>query len=497
MSNHGNRLGDLLKSVALAVAVPGLAAASPLPQQAYSNDAPVESLDKSGPYVGTTFGIGGGKGETEIPAANIATGTITTTTVSGGLVTGYQKLLGKYLVGVEADVAVNGNSGYAPNFLDRFTVENPWFATARARFGYSFGLMTPYLTGGVALGGIHSFDKSRNTGIFNDEMRTQTGLVVGAGIGASVTDKSDVHIEMLEFSYPNYDSMITNNSPSLAYRSQLNETLFRAAWVYRFTAKDHDAPANQSSSKGPTDGHLPVGTLSGIDVGAQLSQYDYSEHVLPNTTFVTQDGLKYGGGATATQAFRGRGFVSLDTRFGYGENDYKGSGTQNNLPDYLAEGRILGGKDFFFKGDGMQPVDFSPFVGIGFRYLYNDARGTTSIGSLGYRRYSHYLYIPLGVTNRIRVTDNSRISTTLEYDRLIFGWQESDLADTGIKGYQNVTNDQYSGYGLRGSVRYEYGRWSTGPYFNYWDISKSTSNVQTNEPRNQTLEYGVEARYRF
>jgi hypothetical protein len=42
-----------------------------------------------------------------------------------------------------------------------------------------------------------------------------------------------------------------------------------------------------------------------------------------------------------------------------------------------------------------------PYAGLGFRYLYNDLRGTSSTGAIGYRRESHYFYVPLGVTLRV------------------------------------------------------------------------------------------------
>ena len=161
------------------------------------------------------------------------------------------------------------------------------------------------------------------------------------------------------------------------------------------------------------------------------------------------------------------------------------------------------GKDFVFEQLNGVPVDFSlaPYIGIGYRNLLNDSRGITSIGKRGYRRDSEYLYIPIGVTHRFLLDDSSRISTNIEYDQLVEGWQTSYLNDFSAQQV-NIVNGQYSGYGLRGNLNYERANWSAGPFFYYWNINRSdlargAGNSEWLEPHNDTLEYGLQARYRF
>jgi hypothetical protein len=125
--------------------------------------------------------------------------------------------------------------------------------------------------------------------------------------------------------------------------------------------------------------------------------------------------------------------------------------------------RLLGGHDFVFENASFS---LAPYAGLGFRYLYNDGRGSDTNGVEGYERYSHYIYVPVGLTPRFRVTDLSRLSLNMEYDQLIYGWQVSSLGDS-ISGATDLTDSQHSGYGLRGSLMYEVPHWSFGPFFDY------------------------------
>ena len=84
----------------------------------------------------------------------------------GGLQFGYNKQLGKVVLGVEADVSWTGLDGKETN-RQTFFGANPgesisydkthkpeldYFGTLRGRVGYDFGGILPFVTGGVALG---------------------------------------------------------------------------------------------------------------------------------------------------------------------------------------------------------------------------------------------------------------------------------------------------------------------------------------------------------
>lgn len=237
----------------------------------------------------------------------------------------------------------------------------------------------------------------------------------------------------------------------------------------------------------------PLVTRPGWEVGGQLSDYRYEE---PSV------GVKIWGarvGVTGAYTYTGAGqwFFKVDGRYANGSLKYEGSGTKNSVPDWILETRGVFGKDFLPHSG----VSLSPFAGLGYRYLYNDMRGTTSTGAVGYQRYSNYLYAPLGLTSRINVNGQWVIAPTIEYDYFIRGRQISQLTDTGI-GFSDATNKQDKGYGYRLSVIAENGSWAFGPWMHYWSIEDSDIvpigfGSGLLEPENETREYGLEVKYRF
>jgi hypothetical protein len=236
----------------------------------------------------------------------------------------------------------------------------------------------------------------------------------------------------------------------------------------------------------------PLATRAGWDVGGQAAQYRYEEPDL----VVSLKGNRIGAMGAYTVVNDQRVYARIELRQSYGELDYQGSGTMNNVPDQLFEVRALAGRDY-----PAGKLVWSPYVGGGFRYLYNDLRGFTSTGAIGYRRDSSYFYVPLGVTLRMRLGEDWVLAPQLEYDAFVHGIQRTYLADTGL-GFNNVSNQQRHGRGYRAQLMFEGRRWSFGPWLHYWNIKDS--DIQPTapgfvgfEPANWTRESGVELRYRF
>lgn len=234
----------------------------------------------------------------------------------------------------------------------------------------------------------------------------------------------------------------------------------------------------------------PLLTRPGWEVGAQGSKYYYEE---PN--FMNLKG--YQGGVVGAYTFTSpnRVYNRIDGRVAYGSLKYEGSGTQDDIPNWIAEARAVIGRDFVLSGN----VALSPYIGLGYRYLYNDLRGYSVVGNttyVGYRRYSYYVYAPIGVTLRMRTGDQWVIAPTLEYDAFLGGRQYSQLSDTGL-GDPDVSNRQHDGRGYRAYLMVEKGHWSIGPWLQYWNIKASDIQPAGYEPANWTREYGLELRYRF
>jgi hypothetical protein len=231
----------------------------------------------------------------------------------------------------------------------------------------------------------------------------------------------------------------------------------------------------------------PLATRSGWELGGLLSSYHYEE-----PDFMWLEGDRIGVTGAYTLANEKRLFTRFEGRWSYGKLDYQGSGTLEDVPDQLFELRVLAGRDY-----RTGKVVWAPYVGAGFRYLYNDLRGVSSTGQLGYRRESAYFYIPLGVTLRMPLGADLVLAPQVEYSGFIRGVQRSYLSDTGLPGESDVSNHQRDGRGYRAQLMIEGKRWSFGVWTDYWDVDDSDVQLGGIEPANWTRESGVELRYRF
>ena len=236
----------------------------------------------------------------------------------------------------------------------------------------------------------------------------------------------------------------------------------------------------------------PLATRRGWEIGGQLAHYHYEE---PN--FAKLIGPRGGvlGAYTFTRA--NRMFFRVEGRESYGLLKYQGSGTQDSVPDRIVEARGVAGLDLL---PGNR-ISLSPYLGLGYRYLYNDSRGYTSTNAAGYRRYSNYLYAPLATTIRFDLGNRWVLAPTVEADIFILGKQRSRLSDANV-GFNDVTNTQSHGYGSRAYLMVEKDHLAFGAWMHYWDIKDS--DVQPiglgqagREPANWTRESGIEFRYRF
>jgi hypothetical protein len=227
---------------------------------------------------------------------------------------------------------------------------------------------------------------------------------------------------------------------------------------------------------------------------------------------MSSTGGKMGLDLRATKAWQNALFIRGELRYAFGTVDYNGSGNASGEPDWYIEARGLVGKDWAI-GDAL----LSPYTGFGYRYLLNDARGISCVGStcyFGYRRESNYFYWPIGIVLSGALNDQARWVSTVEYDQLLAGKQISRLSDGGAAaGYSDVTNNQSSGYGLKLSVMYQRNNWAIGPYAHYWNIGESDwvplyqygiPKLDANgrplggvEPQNNTVEFGFKANQQF
>lgn len=278
--------------------------------------------------------------------------------------------------------------------------------------------------------------------------------------------------------YPQAQPSQFDQMPSYTYDPQLDPA--------NLSPPKHEAPYTRDQG---------LATASGIDLGLQISDYQYEEPSLN----VKLTGPKFGGDILLTGSLGHDWFVTGDIRGAFGFSDYSGSGTKNNNFEDLWDIRVLLGHDFIF-----ETFSLTPIVGVGYRDFYSDDRGTSSIGDQGYRRQNQLVYIPIGIEPRFRVLPDARIAPSIEYDYVVTGEQTSTLSDADV-GFPNISNHQKSGYGIRGSLMWEQQQWAAGPFFDYWSIQQSDTVCADGtvyglcgfEPTNHTIEAGFQVRYHF
>ena len=271
-----------------------------------------------------------------------------------------------------------------------------------------------------------------------------------------------------------------------------------------------------------------------FEVGTEIYSYKYTERI-----GVKDTGIKYG----LTGAYQYRfsenesiytwndflhatnklNIFRLEARASYGEVDYEGSGTWDNIPDWNFETRGLLGLEIPVRDWAI----ITPFAGLGYRYLFNEFSVVPSqnIGGQqyysGYDRESTYIYIPLGVETKKEFDENWSLSFINEVDFFIWGKQITHLEDSadqnGVSaGYDELENKQEKGFGWRTSARLtkRMDRFEVfiEPFFRYWHIEDSefsfvtaggallcTGNLCSGgiEPDNKTWEYGVNMGAKF
>lgn len=237
--------------------------------------------------------------------------------------------------------------------------------------------------------------------------------------------------------------------------------------------------------------------INTFELGSEIYHASYEE---PDFD-VNNDGTMYGVIGSITHRNPNHLMLKADGRAAWGTMDYSSSasGSLDGIDDYALEGRVVGGYDFKIN----DTWTFTPFFGVGYRYLNDDSTGErSSNGALGYERESNYFYSPLGGEFSVDLRNGWSLTFGGEYDILWSGKQESHL-ETVNSNFGTVSNDQDSGDGARGFVRLQknMGHFDLAiePFFRWWRVDDSqTSNVTfagaivgyAYEPKNETYEVG-------
>ena len=183
----------ILASVLVVAGATSANAADIISQPTYTDPpAPAPVLDNrwGGVYVGGVGAYGFGDSQFSLGAASTD---YDVDGFMGGITAGYNWQMGSGVLGVEADISYAGVDGSSSAAVcgTGCETEMDWFGTVRARAGYAYGNLMPYLTGGLAMA---SVDAS-GAGASDDE--TAYGWTAGLGLEYLVTDNVTVKGEYL------------------------------------------------------------------------------------------------------------------------------------------------------------------------------------------------------------------------------------------------------------------------------------------------------------
>jgi outer membrane immunogenic protein len=179
----------------------------------------------TGFYVGIQGGYGFG-GENRHTQPPLRSGNFD---LKGGLVGGtigynYQ-LSNRVVLGAEGDYAWSGIKGSTPVncAAPGCKTDIRSFGTARARVGYAFDRILPYVTGGLALGDVRG--RVGAAGLSGSEFRA--GWTLGAGVEAAIWQNATAKVEYLY-----YDLSKSTYVPNISTTSKGH--IVRAGLNYRF-----------------------------------------------------------------------------------------------------------------------------------------------------------------------------------------------------------------------------------------------------------------------
>ena len=200
---------SILGALASAIAM-GSAIAADLPSRKGPIDYPPPPpiFNWTGWHFGVNGGYGGGSSSTAWTSSSLVGGPVglagqSSTGTSGFVIGGQSGYLwqfsNNFVLGYEsdfqfADVRSDSSNGFA--FGERTRLE--WFGTERLRFGYAFGRLLPYFTGGLAYGKV----RGEGSQIFGFSVpssvaTTQAGFTVGGGLEYAVWGNVSVKAEYL------------------------------------------------------------------------------------------------------------------------------------------------------------------------------------------------------------------------------------------------------------------------------------------------------------
>lgn len=171
------RITQLAVASALAVAMASPSFAADLPRPAYKAPVYVAPFSWTGFYLGANVGYGFGKSSWSNALGT--TGDFDTKGWLFGGTLGYNLQTGNWVWGLETDLAYTTMKGSTNTFCGAPGCETKinYFGTGRGRIGYAWDRWLPYITGGLAYGGVKMTNAAGTS-----ETKTKLGYTIGGGV---------------------------------------------------------------------------------------------------------------------------------------------------------------------------------------------------------------------------------------------------------------------------------------------------------------------------
>jgi outer membrane immunogenic protein len=219
----------------------GAAADLPVRAPVHRTLRPIAAASWAGCYVGAEGGGAWGQSRHDTAVGSTSDAYAVRGGLAGGTV-GCNHQLGRWVVGLEGDLAWTDKSGSAVEaapFPATFTsaTRESWLASVRARLGWAADRWLLYVTGGYAVAAVEARILNPSIGLDVADTKVRSGFAVGAGIETAIADNWSVRLEYLYVGLQNA-SYFDVPPPVVFARTgvPLSDNIVRAGLNYRFGA---------------------------------------------------------------------------------------------------------------------------------------------------------------------------------------------------------------------------------------------------------------------
>lgn len=117
------------------------------------------------------------------------------------------------LIGIEGDLGLLNVSADDKVVFDGHVYKTrfgPWWATARARLGYTSGNLLGYVTGGAAVMGVDEVSLGNTPGETATNASSRAGWVLGAGVEYALSSSTTAKLEYLHLDFGTMNGLSAN-----------------------------------------------------------------------------------------------------------------------------------------------------------------------------------------------------------------------------------------------------------------------------------------------